>query len=146
MGGDLTGSQPANWQKWVRIGLHGVVSAILLFILGLILEIKSKPVSVKISFWSAWQIYGVTNLILLSLVFGIIMALQKRRFFAKADSYFWLWPLIPMLVTLFPFVFYIGQDHLIFVYFIFWMAFAVFCLILTAINKGLQLLHKRKFA
>ena len=39
----------------------------------------------------------------------------------------------------------IGQDHVVPVYFMFWVAFAVLCLILTVINKMLQLLHKRKF-
>jgi len=58
-GADLTKNQVTNWQKWVRIGLHGILSAILLFILGLIFEIKTHPS--LISFRYAWQIYGVTN-------------------------------------------------------------------------------------
>lgn len=39
----------------------------------------------------------------------------------------------------------IGRDHVLPVYFMFRVVFAVLCLILTVINKELQLLHKKKF-
>ena len=137
-----------NREKWAISLIHGIISAILLFIFILICEVqtKSEVIRVKQSFWGAWRIYGVTNIIILSIVFGVIMTFQKRRFFKKPNTLIWLWPLALILGTLFPFAFYIGEDHVVPLYFGLWIRFASVCVVLIIINKVLQILHKRRYA
>src|SRR3990172_5814469 len=137
-----------NREKWAISLIHGIISAILLFNFILICEVqtKSEVIRVKQSFWGAWRIYGVTNIIILFFVFGVIMTFQKRRFFKKPNTLLWLWPLALILGTLFPFVFYIGKDHVVPLYFALWIRFTSFCLVFILINKVLQILHKKRYA
>lgn len=128
-------SQLTNRRKWIVASKHGLLSGILFFIVGLIFEVQTKVIRIKVSFWDLWQFYGITNLILLSFLFGAIMASQKRLFFTSSGKYVWLWPLLLILVTLFPFVFYVGRDDVVPLYFGFWIIFAGICLVLIASTK-----------
>lgn len=134
-----------NRQKWEVAATHGLVSAASLVVFLIVFEVRTKPTRVQLTFWDFWRFYGITNIITISLVFGLIMALQKRRLFTKSDSLVWLWPLAPALITLAPFVLYVGRDHVIPLYFALWMYFGGFCAILVIVNKMLQMIHKRRY-
>lgn len=144
-----------NRQKWIMGVKHGIVASIILFISVLVFEVVVKqPVRIEASFLDLWRFYGVTNIIFVSVLFGIIIAVQKRLFFTRASLYIWLWPLMLIIISLITLVLLFlyttsltahGREILLGYLLFLWVPFSSACTLITIVNRVLYVLHKRKY-
>ena len=126
----------------VKIALvHGIVAALFLLAIVTFIDVRRMP-------WAAIVVFHNNAIarFFVPVPYGLIIGLQKWRFFERPDTKIWLWPtafLVPLLI-LSIFFFISGNISVIIVWLFYWAGPLVPLILLqTVVNYVLRFLHQR---